>query len=88
MKIAMDQYLKAMGIDRKIIETEVLSKWHKIMGDAVEERTEAKSIKNGVLYLKINSSVMRNELFQMRSVIIKRVNEAAGFELISDVFFD
>ena len=29
---------------------------------------------------------MRDQLFQSRSVIIKRINEAAGFEMIDTVF--
>jgi hypothetical protein len=87
MKVAMQAYLKAMGMDQKMLEMEVLSKWPKLMGDDVDKRTESKEIKDGVLYLNINSSVMRDELFQMRSVIIKRINEEAGFEIIRDVFF-
>ncbi len=87
MKIAVEQYLKAMGLDRKMLETSVLSRWEELMGNAVAERTESKEIRDEVLYLTINSSVMRNELFQMRSVIVKRLNEAAGFEMIKDVYF-
>jgi hypothetical protein len=87
MKIAVEQYLKAMGLDRKMLETGVLLKWDTLMGEAVAQRTDSKEIKDEILYLKINSSVMRNELFQMRSVIIKRLNEEAGFEMIKDVFF-
>lgn len=76
-----------MGLDRKMLETSVLSRWEELMGNAVAERTESKEIRDEVLYLTINSSVMRNELFQMRSVIVKRLNEAAGFEMIKDVYF-
>lgn len=83
----MEKYLKSVGLDRKMLETGVLARWEELMGTAVAERTESKEIREEVLYLKINSSVMRNELFQMRSVIIKRLNEAAGFEMIRDVFF-
>jgi hypothetical protein len=86
MKVAIDQYLKALGVDRKVLETAVLEKWGELMGDAVNQRTESKEIRDEILYLKINSSVMRNELFQMRSVIVKRMNEAAGFPMIKEVF--
>lgn len=87
MKIAVEQYLKAMGIDQKVLEQQILDKWEELMGDAVAKRTDSKEIRDEVLYLKINSSVMRSELFQMRSVIIKRVNDSAGFAIIKDVFF-
>ncbi|MBK9191223.1 MAG: hypothetical protein IPM77_06725 [Crocinitomicaceae bacterium] len=30
---------------------------------------------------------MRDELFQMRSVIIKRLNDNAGFEMVKEIFF-
>jgi len=87
MKIAIQSYLKAMGIDQKILEMDVLAKWGQLMGNAVDVRTEEKEIINGVLYLKINSSVLRDELFQSRSVIIKRINETAGFKMITEVYF-
>lgn len=86
MKIAVEHYLKAMGIDRKVLETSVLNRWAELMGDAVDKRTDSKEIRDEILYLQINSSVMRSELFQMRSVIVKRINEAAGFSMIKDVF--
>lgn len=87
LKVAVEQYLKAMGLDRKMLETSVLAKWEQIMGNAVAARTTSKEIKDGILYLQIDSSVMRNELFQNRSVIIKRLNEEAGFEMVKEVFF-
>lgn len=88
LKVAVEHYLKAMGLDRKMLEASVLVAWPEIMGDAVAQRTESKTIRNQTLYLKINSSVMRNELFQMRSVIVKRINEKAGFEIITEVYFE
>lgn len=75
-----------MGIDDKMHEMSILAKWEELMGTEVALRTESKVIKEKTLYLKINSSVMRDELFQSRSVIIKRINEAAGFEMIDEVF--
>lgn len=75
-----------MGIDDKMYEMSILAKWEELMGKEVALRTESKEIKEKTLYLKMNSSVMRDELFQSRSVIIKRINEAAGFEMIDTVF--
>lgn len=86
LKVAVQSYLKAMGIDDKMHEMSVLAKWEELMGEEVALRTESKEIKEKTLYLKIGSSVMRDQLFQSRSVIIKRINEAAGFEMIDNVF--
>lgn len=86
MKEALASYFKAMGMEDKLVETKVLSQWTDIMGDTVGMRTTNKYIKNEILYLKINSSVMRDQLQQEKEQIIKKVNAVAGFELIKDIF--
>jgi hypothetical protein len=87
MKNAIDAYLKAMGIDEKMHETAVLAKWELLMGEAVAKRTEKKYIKSKVLYLEINSAVMRDELMQSKQKIIDKINALAEKELIVDIFF-
>ena len=44
-------------------------------------------IQNQVLHLSLDSSVMRDELMQGKSIIIQRVNETAGCVMIRDVWF-
>lgn len=83
----MDDYLRAMGIERKVLEMEVISKWPELMGNAVAVRTTMVRIDGDRLILDINSSVMREELALKKTEIIQKLNEVAGFELIRDVFF-
>lgn len=84
---AIDKIMKAYRLDGKMKEIEILSKWPELMGVAVANRTENLYIRNNILHLKLDSSVMRDELLNGKSVIIQRVNEAAGFELVKDVWF-
>lgn len=86
MKEALEGFYKAMGIDDKMHETRVLSQWEELMGKAIAARTERKYIKDKVLYLHINSSVMRNELVQQKEEIVQKINALAGCELITSVF--
>ncbi len=86
MKESMDGFLKAVGMDKKMHEASVLAKWEEIMGSAVAKRTEKKYIKNRVLYLEMNSSVMRDELMQQRSQIVLKINAVSGTDIIDDVF--
>jgi hypothetical protein len=44
-------------------------------------------IKHNTLYLKIDSSVMREELLNGKQIIIERVNKEAGCQLINDIWF-
>ena len=84
---AIDKLMKAYRLDGKLKEIEVLNKWEEMMGRAVFLRTKNIYIKNRVLHLELDSSVMRDELFHGKTVIIQRVNETAGFEMITDIWF-
>jgi hypothetical protein len=86
MKNSVQNFLEAMGVDHKMIEASVLSKWEEIMGGAVERRTEKKYIKNRILYVELNSSVMRDELMRERTKIVAKINKAAGIELIDSIY--
>jgi len=73
-------------MEGKMNETRVLSLWAELMGDAVAKRTESLVIRNQILYIEVNSSVMRDELQQSKTKIINKINTAAGTEIIHDIF--
>jgi predicted nucleic acid-binding Zn ribbon protein len=83
----IDKLMKAYRLDGKLKEIEVLSKWEEMMGKAVAMRTRDIRIRNKVLHLTLDSSVMRDELLNGKSIILQRVNETAGYELITDIWF-
>ena len=86
MKEAVQHYFKALGIDQKMHEAGVLAKWGELMGEAVQKRTEKIYIIDRVLHVELNSSVMRDELMQSRSKIIKKVNTLSGIDIIDEVY--
>ena len=86
MNEAMQHYLKAIGIDQEMHEASVLAQWEEIMGAAVAKRTEKKYIRDRVLYIQLNSSVMRDELMQQRSKIVIKINSVSGIDIIDDIF--
>ncbi len=87
LKEVIDRWLKAYGFDGKMKELDIIAAWPELMGPAVAHRTKEITIRNGTLYLKLDSSVMRNELSNGKQVIIQRLNEKAGYQMIRDVWF-
>lgn len=87
MKEVIDRLLRAYQLDGKLKELDVLARWEEMMGKAVALRTTGLSIRNRVLYVSLNSSVMRDELLYGKQIIIQRVNEVAGKRIIDDVWF-
>jgi hypothetical protein len=86
MKESLDGFLKAMGMDRKMLESDVLAKWFASLDEGVQKRIEKKYIKNEILYLEFNSSVMRDEMMHKRSKLVQEINALAGLTLISDIY--
>ena len=87
LKEVLDRWLKAYGFESKMKEMDVINAWPELMGIAVANRTSKISIRNKTLYLKMDSSVMRDELLNGKSIIIQRLNQHAGKEIITDVWF-
>jgi predicted nucleic acid-binding Zn ribbon protein len=83
----IDKLLRAYRLDGKMKELDVIEAWPEMMGIAVANRTKEISIRNKILYLTMDSSVMRDELSYGKQIIIQRINEKAGFEMITDVWF-
>ena len=84
----IDRLMKAYRLDGRMKEMDIISAWEDMMGKAVASRTTKIYIRNKVLHLHLNSSVMRDELLHGKKVIIERVNQTAGEELITDVWFE
>jgi predicted nucleic acid-binding Zn ribbon protein len=83
----IDKLMRAYRLDGKMKELDILDAWPEMMGLAVSNRTKSISISNKVLYLTMDSAVMRDELLHGKQIIIQRINEKAGCELIKDVWF-
>ena len=73
-------------IEGKIREVRIIAAWHEVLGP-LSKPTDELYIKNKVLFARLSSSVIRNELSMMRSTIVRRLNEKAGEEVITDIVF-
>lgn len=84
----IDKFLKAYNLDGRMKDFDIINGWEEMMGKAVAVRTQKIYIRNRILHLKLNSSVMRDELLFGKQVIIDRVNQKAGGQYIVDVWFE
>jgi hypothetical protein len=84
---AISKLLKAYRLDGKMKELDIINAWPELMGIAVANRTKHIQIRNKTLILQMDSSVMREELAHGKQIIIDRVNEKAGIEIITDIWF-
>ena len=82
---AVKDYIREMNLGGKLSEIGVINSWEEIVGKAISSRTSKIYIKDHVLYVHLNSSVVRNELLMLREALKEKLNEKAGSEVIKDI---
>lgn len=85
IKEAVEKMLEVYKLRRKYDETALLAAWPELMGNAIANRTRQLYIRDKKLFVKVESSVIKNELLLMRSQIIGRMNEHVGQVVIEDL---
>ncbi|ADX67763.1 MULTISPECIES: DciA family protein [Weeksella] len=80
----IDFIFKQAGKEELMLEVKAEIAWRKLMGTFLEQWTDKMEVKKGVIYLKINSPAMRNEIIYAKSKIIENINE----ELDKDYIYD
>jgi hypothetical protein len=87
LKEAIEQMLQVYKIKRKYDETGIKASWPSLVGKSVANRTKEIYIHDKKLFLRIESSVIKNELILMRSQIIEKINNETKSLLVEDIIF-
>ena len=87
LKEAIEQMLQVYKIKKRYDETAVIANWPQLVGKPVANRTKELFIHDKKLFLRIESSVIKNELMLMRTQIINKINEEANAVLVEEIIF-
>ena len=68
-----------------IDELKVINSWKKVVGPFIASHTIDLAIRNHVLYVRVDSDALRNELSYSKSLLLKNLNEMVGKEVISEI---
>ena len=61
--------------------------WPDVVGHGINRYTISRSVSGGVMTVRLSSATLRNELMMNRTLLIKRINEAVGAEVIKEMIF-
>ncbi len=78
-------FLQQNNLDTRLKERDLVSSWESLVGKTINRTTKKIYIRDKKLYIHLSSSVVRNELHMLKDELIKRMNENAGEEIISDI---
>ncbi|MCQ2347571.1 MAG: DUF721 domain-containing protein [Paludibacteraceae bacterium] len=78
-------YFRENGMEQQMLGDLLVEKWPEIMGPQVARLTGNIEIKEQVLYVQIRSAALKQQLFECRTALIKKLNESIGAKVIEDI---
>ena len=87
LKDVLGEILNQPKLRKGVSEFKAVHYWEKVMGKTVARVTKSVYFRNGILFVSLNSSVVRGELVMLKDKIIKSMNEAIGSQTIKDIIF-
>lgn len=81
---ALISYLRESGLEQSVLDVQIEQVWPRVMGDVVNQLTRKVDVKDGVLYVHVNSAALKAQLFENRFELVRKLNEAVGAKAIRD----
>lgn len=66
-------------------EVKAINSWPKVVGPFIASHTIDLSIKNHVLFVRVDSDALRNELNYSKSLLLKNLNNLLGKEILTEI---
>ncbi len=87
LKDVLDDMIKEMRIGGKMNEMKVRKYWHELMGTYITNQTSKIFYKQGKLFVYLESSALKHELFLAREKIKSDLNKRLQENLIHEIIF-
>ena len=71
-------------MEQSVLDVQIEEIWPQVMGDVVNRLTRSVEVRDGVLYVRVNSAALKTQLFENRFELVRRLNEAVGANAIRD----
>lgn len=81
----LGQFLRDEGLETPLLEHRAIQAWPEVMGQAIARYTSDLRIRNGVLYVKVSSAPLRQNLQMAHKNIAERINAHVHSHVLSDV---
>ena len=79
------EFIRGTEAETALLERKVVSLWTDTLGTMVARYTGEMEVKNGTLFVHIHSAALRQQLFEQRHAIVKKLNDAAGSKVLTDI---
>lgn len=87
LKEVISAMLEKYRLSEKVNQYKLMSRWEEVVGKLITRHTVSLSINRKTLFVEIESSIVRNEVFIMKSKIISELNKGFEKEIINNIVF-
>ena len=81
----LEEFFARPYVAAKVAEGRLPDTWREVVGDAVANLTTDLRLENRILYVRLQSSVVGQELFYQRGALRDRINEVSKVRLVNAV---
>ncbi len=81
---ALVDFLRESGLEQSVLDVQIEEVWPRVMGETVNKLTRSIEVRDGVLYVHLNSAALKTQLFENRFELIRKLNEAVGAPALKD----
>jgi|YNPMSStandDraft_2_1061718.scaffolds.fasta_scaffold35703_2 predicted nucleic acid-binding Zn ribbon protein len=81
------ELIEAYKLNDKLIESRIIISWKEVAGEYIAKHTNKVYIKDKVLYVKIHSSIIKQELRMVHDDLLNKINTLAGSQYIKRIIF-
>ena len=87
LKEAMNEMFQKFHLSKKFDEMKLISSWESIMGKSIASRTSTIYIKDKVLFVKLSSAPLKNELLISKIKILELLEKEGAKGVVEDIRF-
>ena len=81
---ALVSFLRESGLEQSVLDVQIEEVWPQVMGETVKNLTRSVEVREGVLYVHVNSAALKAQLFENRFELVAKLNEAVGAPALKD----
>lgn len=87
LKEAMGEMFEKFRLSSKFNEMKLISSWESIMGKSIASRTSKIYIKDKILFVKLTSAPLKNELLISKIKILELLEKEGAKGIVEDIKF-
>lgn len=81
----LSEFFERPYVARRVAEGRLPETWREVVGDRVADLTQELRFDNGILHVKMESSLIRQELFYQREALKQEINRRSKVALVGSV---